>query len=180
MIVTFEPPLAWQGTTVASVTLREPLAREVLAAEKARGAENGLHADLVRDRTLVAKVAGVEPEMVKLWPMPLFRAAERYVNAFSAAAPKEQAANLDAEMLIDLEPAIEKHNRRVDLLELRPPTAGEVETAQRELGSTLTSERLRRYQIVLVALVSGHPRAIVEELPIRKLDQASQYLQGFT
>ena len=180
MILTFDPPIAHDGNKIERVELREPLAREVLAAEKAGMAEFGYQSRQVRDRVLVAAVAGVDAEAVKLWPMALFRKAERFVNGFSQPPKKGEKAPGDAELTIELDQVIEKHNRRVDLLELRPPTAGEVETAQRELGSVPNDETVRSYQIVLVALVAGYPRGIIGEVPISKLDQASRYLQGFT
>ena len=181
MILSFDPALAHAGARIDRMELREPLVRQVIAAEKAGNAETGFHARHVRDQALVAQVAGVDLGVVKQMPMPVFREAERFVNGFSKTPKKgDPPPPSEAELLIELASPIEKMNHRLDVLELRPPLAGEMETAQRELGVSPDDERLRRFQLVLVALVVGKPRAVVEDLPISKLDEASRYLMGFT
>ncbi len=58
-------------------------------------------------------------------------------------------------------------------LELREPTAGELEKATREGTNVGVS-------ITLIHLVSGIPRRAAEQLSQRDLKEASDYLGGFT
>ena len=62
-------------------------------------------------------------------------------------------------------------NGEHDRITLREPTAGEIHKASKEVGMMST--------IVLVCLVSGTPRPVIEKLPIRKLREAAEYLEGF-
>ena len=80
--------------------------------------------------------------------------------------------------MIPLSGRIEKMGRIVDQLELREPTTGEVEEAQRKLTAN-TSEAMRAMQIHLIALVAELPRPIVEAMPISIINQGSRYLTGF-
>ncbi len=80
--------------------------------------------------------------------------------------------------MIPLARKIERMGHIVDQLELREPTTGEVEAAQRKL-TTNTSEALRAMQIHLIALVAGLPRPAVDALPVSVVNQGFRYLAGF-
>lgn len=88
---------------------------------------------------------------------------------------KEPPANL----VIELDEPIEHQGAQVTELRLREPKAFEVVRAETELKGGMTPDSLRRYQISLVCLVSGVDRKFIEKLPIRKLNEASAYVQGF-
>ncbi len=59
-------------------------------------------------------------------------------------------------------------------LELREPTAGELEKA------TTTSTSDIGMSITLISLVAGVPRVVVEKIGQRDLKEANEYLAGFT
>ena len=173
-------PIVHDGQSADCIELREPTALQVLTAEKAGVESPGAHSQRVTDTTLVAEVAKVSVDLVRQMPVSLFREAAQYVNGFSKGAAKQAKPTLDAELVIDVSPRIEQAGRILSQLELREPTTGEVEEAQRKLGATVNAATLRESQIHLVSLVSEMPRFMINALPISKLDQASRYLLGFT
>ncbi len=166
------------GKKVESITLREPNGMQVLAAEKAGVAETGAASQRVRDGTLIAGVAGVHLDLVRKMPAGQFKQAAAFLNAFSK--PRAGAApDLTQDLVIPV-PRIEQDGRIVTELELREPTTGEVEEAQRKLGNVVNAATLRESQTLLIALVTELPRFCIDRVPVSKLDQASQYLLGFT
>ena len=178
MKLTFEPPLKHDTVICAEMVLREPTVGEVLKAEQAFTLEDGGQARRVRNRTLITVVSGIDGDLVRKMPVSKFRAAAEYLNAFDAAPDPKAPRNTDAELVIPLSGRIEKMGRIVDQLELREPTTGEVEEAQRKLTAN-TSEAMRTMQIHLIALVAELPRPIVEAMPISIINQGSRYLTGF-
>ena len=178
MKLVFDPPLKHEGETCAEMTLREPTVGEVLKAEQAFAVEEGGQARRVRNRTLITHVSGVSDNLVRKMPAGKFRDAAAYLNAFDASVDPTAPRNTDAELVIPLTRKIEKMNRIVDQLELREPTTGEVEEAQRKLIAN-TSEAMRAMQIHLIALVSDLPRPVVEAMPVSVINQGSRYLTGF-
>jgi hypothetical protein len=176
--LTFDPPLKHESATCAEMTLREPTVGEVLKAEKAFALEEGGQARRVRNSTLIAAVSGVHIDLVRKMPASKFKDAAAYLNAFDTPADPKASRVTDEEVVILLGQKIEKMGRIVDQLELREPTTGEVEEAQRKLTAN-TSEAMRAMQIHLIALVAELPRPIVEAMPISIINQGSRYLTGF-
>lgn len=86
--------------------------------------------------------------------------------------------DLAPEMIVDLDEPIEWNGKVVTELTLREPKASEVLRANKFLA-VVTPEAVNQYQMSLLGSVTGHPRQIIEQLPIRKLTEASNYLQGF-
>lgn len=86
--------------------------------------------------------------------------------------------DLPDELVIELRKPIEVGSELHTEIRLREPMAGEVEKAQKALfgpnGSATMSD------IVLVSLVSGLPKPVVERVPYRDFEKAVRYLMGFT
>lgn len=179
-VIAFDPPLQHEGAKVAEITLREPRAGDLLAAEKLADATPGAPGERARDALLIAKVAGIDPGFIADMPASKRRAAMTFLEAFSRAPETAPEPNLAPDLQLTIEPAIVLHNTTYDLLDLREPKTGELDAAYRELGTTMTSYAMRRFQIMLVARVSGYNRGVIERLPIGLLDEASRYLMGFT
>ena len=130
------------------MVLREPTVGEVLKAEQVFAVQEGGQARRVRNRTLITLVSGVSEDLVRKMPVSKFREAAEYLNAFDAPADRKAPRNTDAELVIPLGRKIEKMGRIVDQLELREPTTGEVEEAQRKLTAN-TSEQCGRCRSTL-------------------------------
>jgi hypothetical protein len=65
-------------------------------------------------------------------------------------------------------------------ISLRPPRQGEMQKALATATASPTIRTMLLSQIVLVSLVSGQPRGVVERLPHHVLSGAATWLQGFT
>ena len=179
MKIKFDPPLKHEEATCAEMVIREPTGLEVLKAAEASAGEQGAQAERVRDTVLIALVSGIDEGLVRKVPASKFKAAAAFLNKFVEPVVAPNAPrNTDPEMIIPILPRIEKMGRIVDQLELREPTTGEVEEAQRKLTS-LSQFAMRTMQIHLIALVSELPRGIVEVMPISTINKASRYLLGF-
>ena len=178
MTIRFDKPLKHEDQSVDQIQLKEPTGLQVLNAEKAGVDNPGAHSQRVTDATLIAGVANVGIDLIRKMPVSRFREAAAFLNGFSKAAKQEKPV-LDADLVIEVHPRIEQAGRIVSQIELREPTTGEVEEAQRKL-TVVNAATLRESQIHLVCLVSELPRFVVNALPISKLDQASRYLLGFT
>lgn len=98
-------------------------------------------------------------------------------NGFDVTiAPAEPPRTLD----IAIDPPIVINDKTYDILHLQEPTAFQVEDAEKEMASGMTVYTLRKYQIKLVANVSGIPAPIVQRIPISKVIEAFNFLQPFT
>lgn len=75
---------------------------------------------------------------------------------------------------------IEHSGGKYDAIELREPKARELSKALGVMRGNTDSQSLVKFQIALVAAVSGVPEAAIEQMPISKLNEAFDYLQGFT
>jgi hypothetical protein len=89
------------------------------------------------------------------------------------------ADELPAELEIEFDPPLAHNNGTWDRITLREPKAIEVKKARSLLKGQFGAEQIVDHQIMLVALVSGVPRVVVENMPIRKLNQATEYLMAF-
>ncbi len=65
-------------------------------------------------------------------------------------------------------------------LKLREPTMGELNKALAELGASGTQQQQNNMQIVLVSLVSGVHRAVVERMPWPVVVGAADWCMSFT
>jgi hypothetical protein len=82
-------------------------------------------------------------------------------------------------LVIDIDPAIPHKGGTYSQLPLREPRVGEVRKAEGQMRNGINSESIRNYNIHLVSFVSNWPVIAVEMLPISKLNEAVQYLEGF-
>lgn len=86
--------------------------------------------------------------------------------------------HLPDELVIELRKPIEVGSEVYTEIRLREQTAGEVEKAQRALIGPNASNTMS--DIVLVSLVSGLPKPVVERIPFTEFEKAVRYLMGFT
>lgn len=63
-------------------------------------------------------------------------------------------------------------------LTLREPTIGQMEKASAKMKGEFGSEL--KMMIALVAAVSGKPEIVIEALPMRVFQKASEFLMGFS
>jgi hypothetical protein len=180
LTITLDPSVEAKGTKVAQIMLREPLAREVVAAEKTAAKMQGIAAERQRDTAMVALVAGISEDHVRAMPVSKSAAAAKFLNGFVMIESEKVDRDPPPDLQIVIDPAVVVHNTTCDLLDLREPTGAEMDAAYIEMGLSPTSYGLRKFQIMLVARVSGLNRAIIEALPISVVNQATQYLMGFT
>ncbi|RJF83458.1 phage tail assembly protein [Azospirillum cavernae] len=86
--------------------------------------------------------------------------------------------HLPDELVIELRKPIEVGSEVYMEIRLREPTAGEVEKAQKALIGPNASPTMS--DIVMVSLVSGLPKPVVERIPYSDFEKAVRYLMGFT
>ncbi len=93
----------------------------------------------------------------------------------------EAAAPLPDTLEIALDPPVVVNKVEYARIALREPTLNQVQTAQAKLDDPSYSSpgAMRDYALTFVAVVSRLPRAVVDEMPVRALDQALDYLQAF-
>jgi hypothetical protein len=78
-----------------------------------------------------------------------------------------------------LDSPIKVGGKTYDRLHLAEPTARMLEIAEREFIGGTTIYALRRYQIALVSVAGGVPRTLVRAMPISRLTEAFNFLNGF-
>lgn len=62
---------------------------------------------------------------------------------------------------------------------LREPKAREVQQALAALGAAATPDSMFKYNTTLMSAVSGLPRQVVEQLPVRQFNEGARYLESF-
>ena len=180
-IIVLDPPIDSGGGRIMQLKLREPLTGEVLRAEVKLSAFLTPATRHARDIQLIAEVSGIPLDAARRLRVSDLNAAIAYLDEFVDAPPQaDYTATRPPELEIPLVPPIELHSRRHDMLELREPLTGELEKAYAELGNGRDAESIRKFQILLMALVSGCHRGIIERVPITILDEGFRYLAGFT
>ena len=85
-----------------------------------------------------------------------------------------------AEWVVTLAKPVEYNGGTFGVLKLREPTMGELNKALGELGAAPTQQKQSAMQIVLVCLVSGLDRAVVERMPWPVVVGAADWLMSFT
>ena len=85
----------------------------------------------------------------------------------------------EPQLIIPLDPPISNGGGAVTELTLQEPTAAQVRAAESHLRNGVNPQSLRDYQLSLVTSVSGVSRQAIDKLPVSKLLEAADYLQGF-
>ena len=86
----------------------------------------------------------------------------------------------DPELTITLDAPIQAAGGGpVQEITLREPTAMQVRQAEGNLRAGVNPEAVRKYQIALVTSVSRLSQQVIDQLPVSKLTEAADYLQGF-
>jgi hypothetical protein len=178
--ITFDPPLAFENAKVAEITLRVPRGGELLAAEKLASETPGAAGPRVADALLISLVAGISLGFVADMDEAKRKEATAFIDSFSTAPPEGTEPNLAPDLQLPIVPPITMQNTTYDVLDLRPPKSGELDAAYAQIGTATNSYTLRKFQIMLVARVSGFHRGVIERLEIDQLNEASRYLMGFT
>jgi hypothetical protein len=80
-------------------------------------------------------------------------------------------------LVITFDEPLEWNGKSVSELELREPKAGEVLKCQQELNNTPGSQW--KFGMALIGAVSGHPRQIIDQMPVSKMLEAINYLTSF-
>lgn len=78
-----------------------------------------------------------------------------------------------------LDPPLVLNEKTYDTMSLQEPTAFQVESAEMEIGNQASFSAMRRYQIKLVANVSGWPVEVVRRMPISQMLRGFNYLRDF-
>ena len=84
------------------------------------------------------------------------------------------------EWVIELADPVTWQSGSFSEVRLREPTMGELNKALGELGAAATQQQQNKMQIVLVTLVSGLPRPVVEAMPWPVVVGAADWLMSFT
>ncbi len=85
----------------------------------------------------------------------------------------------DPQLVIILDTPIAHGGGTVTELTLQEPLAAQVRAAESHLRNGVNAQTLRDYQLALVTSVSGVARQAIDKLPVSKLLEAADYLQGF-
>ena len=92
---------------------------------------------------------------------------------------ENQTEDMPTELELSFDPALVFNGDSYDSITVREPTAKQVQTAEACLKQAVNVATMRDYQITLVALVAGIKKGHVDQMPIRKLNEASAFIQAF-
>jgi hypothetical protein len=81
-------------------------------------------------------------------------------------------------MIIELNTPIIRGDKTITQLELREPTIGECMTAYPLLNST-EADAMAKFEIALIASVTGLPAICIEGVAVRKLNAAVKFIRTF-
>lgn len=183
LTITFDPALPGaDGAKIAEVSLREPTVVEVLRAEEAREGKTGVPATRAYQEKLLELVGGIKGDALAAIRMSDFHDAARFLTAF--AIPGEDAEQppdppTPEGLAIELPAEVEAMGHRVSRLELAELTLAQMRKAEAGLAK-VTPVTIRVYQIISVALSADLPRPVVEKMPVRIVDRAAAFVQGFS
>lgn len=166
-VITLRRPVGPKGHEIMELRLREPTAGEVLRSSREIGRGLAL--------TLLQQVTGADIAAIEALPGRVSDKALGYLMTFVEPILTDMGAGTEDpadEMIIDLDETLQAGTTWVTKLDLREPTLGELIKGDKYEGMQRT--------VVLVALVSGLPRAIVEMLPISAFAKAASFVMGFT
>jgi hypothetical protein len=173
--IELETPIEWKGASYAKLDLREPTGGEVLKASR----KNGMDFVLL----MVQQVSGLPEQVVQQLPIRPVNQAMAYISSFLDAGKRKAPDGEDAEPqpdeLIELESTktielaapIEWNADVHTRIDLREPTAGELQKASSKGGMD--------YVLLMIHQVSGAPMQIVHQLPIRVVNEAMEYISDF-
>jgi hypothetical protein len=83
------------------------------------------------------------------------------------------------ELELEMAEPIDHGGKTYSSVVLREPKAREVQQALAMLGTSATPDSMFKYNTTLMAAVSGLPRQVVEQLPIRQFSEGARYLESF-
>lgn len=163
-----DPPLVSRdGTTLASLKLREPTIGEMDEASK----EQTNEANTAR---LVSLVAGIPLPLARALPISVARLCDEYLSGFM---PENSMAAEDAPAplrdIVLAAPVTVKGAAPLEVLSLREPTIGAMDMARRQ-------QRAFAYMAALIAQSSGISILQANALPISVGQEALNYLMGFS
>lgn len=167
-VIALRKPVGPKGREITELRLREPRAGEVLRASHETG--RGLA------KSLLSQVTGNDISIIEMLPGRVCDRALNYLMTFvePILAPPGDAVPEEPpeEMTITLAETIQVGTTWIPELSLREPTLGELIKGDKYDGVQRT--------VVMVALVSGLPRAVIELVPITDFARAAQYIHSFT
>ena len=88
-------------------------------------------------------------------------------------------SELPQSLVVNFDRPIAYNGNQYESIELSEPTMKQLRAAYRELSNGGNAEQMAKFQIALVREVSGAPLQVVEGMPISKMNEAFDYLQGF-
>lgn len=179
LVIPLAPALPWEGGTIAELRLREPAGAEMMAAEACL--DTGFSAETVSAfrAKLVSAVSGVAEEALNLLPCSVMRRAQEFVGGFDTQAVPALADPLAPSLDLEIGHAVSYGAASATMLLLREPNVGQRRRAETALRTGTSPAASRRYQLILVAEVSGVPFAAVGGVPVSVLNRAEAYLRGF-
>jgi hypothetical protein len=167
-IITLRKPVGPKGKEITELRLREPRAGEVMRASRETGRGLAL--------SLLMQVTGVEMAVIEALPGRVSDRAFGYLMTFAepilALETNDTPEDPLDEMTITLTETLQIGTTWVTELNLREPTLGEMIKGDKYDGLQRT--------VVLVALVSGLPRAVIEMVPISEFAKAAKFTNSFT
>lgn len=165
-VITLRRPVGPKGHEITELRLREPRAGEVLKASREAGRGLAL--------SLLTQVAGVDQAVIECLPGRVSDRALAYLMTFVdpiLAEPTEAPADPPDELTVDLRETIQIGTTWVPKLEMHEPTLKELIQVEKYDG-------MQRV-LALVALASGQPRAVIEQVPISEYAQAANFCMVF-
>jgi hypothetical protein len=166
-IITLRKPVGPKGREITELRLREPRAGEVLKASRETGRGLAL--------SLLTQVTGADIAAIQALPGRVSDRALEYLMTFVdpiIAAPNEDAdEEPPEEMTITLAETLQIGTTWVSELKMHEPTLLELIKGEKYEG-------MQRV-LVLVALASELPRAVIEMLPISEYAKAAGYVVPF-
>ena len=191
--VALDEPAEHDGKRVAELRLRPPTAGEMLRALEKLDAVSSPASRAEFELALVREVVG--PSLT----VELAEQIDRYVVLSASAwlasheppvGPGDErdkdgivrpsGAPRPRSWVLPLDEIASYGGNTCAELALRPPRQGEMQKALSAAGAQPTIRTMLLSQIVLVSLVTGQPRGVIERIPNHAVAGAAGWLQGFT
>lgn len=188
--VALDPVVEHEGKRCAEIRLRAPTAGEMLRALERLDAAHSPASRAAFDAALVRAVTGLGEALADQLDRHVVLSASAWLTGFEQpvgpgfergedGAPA-RAGPQPREWVLPLDDVASYGDNSCAELALRPPRQGEMQKALATATAAPTIRTMLLSQIVLVSLVTGEPRGVIERIPHHVVAGAAAWLQGFT
>lgn len=188
--IELDPAVEHESKRCAELKLRPPSAGEMLKALEKLDAAHSPASRAAVDAALVRAVTGVDEKLLDQLDRHVVLAASSWLNSFEPVLgpgfERDEKGTVvrsgpqPREWVLALDEVVSYGDNACAELSLRPPRQGEMQKSLAVATAAPTIRTMLLSQVMLVSLVSGQPRGVVERIPHHVVAGAATWLQGFT